>query len=51
MAQPAHPWFQVHIQQIGQRELKRVPALAKRRDEVEKREKAMLQKYGLKARL
>jgi acyl-CoA dehydrogenase len=42
---------QVHIQQIGKRELKRAPALTKRYEEVKKREEAMMSKYGLKARL
>lgn len=39
---------QVHIQQIGQRELKRAPALAKRTAEIKRREKALFEKHGVK---
>ncbi|KAI0728750.1 acyl-CoA dehydrogenase NM domain-like protein [Fomitopsis betulina] len=41
----------VHIQQIGQRELKRAPALAQRTAEIKRREKALLEKHGVKALL
>ncbi|OCH94256.1 acyl-CoA dehydrogenase NM domain-like protein [Obba rivulosa] len=42
---------EVHIQQIGQRELKRAPALAKRTAEVKRKEKALLDKHGVKSKL
>ncbi|KAI0786337.1 acyl-CoA dehydrogenase/oxidase [Abortiporus biennis] len=38
----------VHIQQIGQRELKRAPSLAQRTAEIKKKEKQLFEKYGLK---
>jgi acyl-CoA dehydrogenase len=41
----------VHIQQVGQRELKRAPELVKRRDEHLKREKALFEKAGIKSHL
>jgi len=41
----------VHIQQIGQRELKRAPALAQKNAELKKKEKVLLQKHGIKAAL
>jgi len=41
----------VHIQQVGQRELRRAPGLVKKAQELQKKEAAMLQKYGLKAHL
>jgi acyl-CoA dehydrogenase len=41
----------VHIQQVGQRELKRAPGLVKKAQELQRKEVAMLQKYGLKAHL
>jgi len=41
----------VHIQQVGQRELKRAPGLVKKAQELQGKEVAMLQKYGLKAHL
>ncbi|KAF9046034.1 acyl-CoA dehydrogenase NM domain-like protein [Hymenopellis radicata] len=41
----------VHIQQVGQRELKRAPALAKKAAETKKKEIAILEKAGLKAHL
>jgi acyl-CoA dehydrogenase len=41
----------VHIQQVGQRELRRAPGLVKKTGEVQKKEAAMLQKYSLKAHL
>ncbi|PCH41400.1 acyl-CoA dehydrogenase NM domain-like protein [Wolfiporia cocos MD-104 SS10] len=41
----------VHIQQIGQRELRRAPELAKRTADIRKREKVLLEKHGLKASL
>ena len=37
----------VHIQQVGQRELKRAPGLVKKAEELQRKEVAMLQKYGL----
>ncbi|KAH9951801.1 acyl-CoA dehydrogenase NM domain-like protein [Amylocystis lapponica] len=39
----------VHIQQIGQRELRRAPALAKRTAEIKQKEKALLAKHNIKA--
>jgi acyl-CoA dehydrogenase len=42
---------EVHIAQIGQRELKRADALAKRAEETMKKEKVLAEKYGVKARL
>ncbi|KAH9938431.1 acyl-CoA dehydrogenase NM domain-like protein [Fomitopsis serialis] len=41
----------VHIQQIGQRELKRAPALANRTAEIKKREKRLLEQNNIKASL
>ncbi|GJE84601.1 acyl-CoA dehydrogenase NM domain-like protein [Phanerochaete sordida] len=41
----------VHIQQIGQRELKRAPEVTRRFDEVRKREKEVFAKYGVNAHL
>ncbi|CAL1702305.1 unnamed protein product [Somion occarium] len=41
----------VHIQQIGQRELKRAPALAKRTVEIKQKEKLLLERYGAKSPL
>ncbi|KAK7695655.1 hypothetical protein QCA50_000291 [Cerrena zonata] len=41
----------VHIQQIGQRELKRAPALAKRTAELKQKEKDLFQKYNVKSPL
>jgi len=41
----------VHIQQVGQRELKRVPRLVERTRAIHKREKALLEKAGVKAHL
>jgi len=41
----------VHIQQVGQRELRRAPDLVKKAQELQKKQAAMLQKYGLKAHL
>ncbi|KAI0699413.1 acyl-CoA dehydrogenase NM domain-like protein [Cytidiella melzeri] len=41
----------VHIQQIGQRELKRAPAVTKRFAEVKKKENDLFQKYNIKAPL
>lgn len=42
---------QVHIQQVGQRELKRAPELHKRAVEFGKKEAAIMQKAGVKAHL
>lgn len=39
----------VHIQQIGQRELKRAPALTKRAAEIKKKEKQLMQHYNIKS--
>jgi len=36
------------MQQVGQRELKRAPALAKKTAEVKKREAALFERHGLK---
>lgn len=41
----------VHIQQVGQRELKRAPALTKKYAEVKRKEKALLEKAGIKSHL
>ncbi|KAF9008702.1 acyl-CoA dehydrogenase/oxidase [Cyathus striatus] len=41
----------VHIQQVGQRELKRVPQLVKKTTEMKKKEKDLMLKAGLKAHL
>ncbi|KAJ2933626.1 hypothetical protein H1R20_g3439, partial [Candolleomyces eurysporus] len=41
----------VHIQQVGQRELKRVPLLVERTRKMKLKEKALLEKAGLKAHL
>jgi acyl-CoA dehydrogenase len=41
----------VHIQQVGQRELRRAPGLTKRHAEVKKKEKVLLEKAGFKAHL
>jgi len=41
----------VHIQQVGQRELKRVPGLVERTRQIKQKEKAVLQKAGLAAKL
>jgi len=41
----------VHIQQVGQRELRRAPGLVKKAKELQTKEAAMLKKYGLKAHL
>ncbi|KAH0839695.1 acyl-CoA dehydrogenase NM domain-like protein [Lanmaoa asiatica] len=41
----------VHIQQVGQRELKRAPELHKRAVEFSKKEEVIMQKAGIKARL
>ncbi|KAI0092812.1 acyl-CoA dehydrogenase NM domain-like protein [Irpex rosettiformis] len=41
----------VHIQQIGQRELKRAPAVVKRLAEIQKKEKDLFAKYNVKAHL
>jgi acyl-CoA dehydrogenase len=41
----------VHIQQVGQRELKRAPGLIAKHAEVKRKEKILLDKAGLKAHL
>ncbi|KAJ7638604.1 acyl-CoA dehydrogenase/oxidase [Roridomyces roridus] len=41
----------VHLQQVGQRELKRVPELLKRKAELVKRENALFAKAGIKSHL
>ncbi|KAG9317241.1 acyl-CoA dehydrogenase/oxidase C-terminal [Chiua virens] len=41
----------VHIQQVGQRELKRAPELHKRAEESRRKEAAIMQKAGVKAHL
>lgn len=43
--------LQVHIQQIGQRELKRAPGITQRNTEVKKKEAALLAKTGIKSHL
>jgi hypothetical protein len=42
---------EVHIQQIGQRELKRAAGLVKKAQELKKREDALLAKHNIKASL
>ncbi|KDQ64826.1 hypothetical protein JAAARDRAFT_28468 [Jaapia argillacea MUCL 33604] len=39
----------VHMQQIGQRELRRAPALAKRTAEIKKKERVLMERLGMKA--
>lgn len=41
----------VHIQQVGQRELKRAPVLTRKHTEVKRKEKVLMEKAGLKAHL
>ncbi|KAF8665649.1 hypothetical protein AX16_000104 [Volvariella volvacea WC 439] len=41
----------VHVQQVGQRELRRAPALVKKEAERRKREKLLMEQAGIKARL
>jgi len=41
----------VHVQQIGQRELKRAPALTKKQAELKQKEKALYAKHGVKPHL
>ncbi|KAI0751399.1 acyl-CoA dehydrogenase NM domain-like protein [Daedaleopsis nitida] len=41
----------VHIQQIGQRELKRAPAVTQRHAEVRKKEKTIAERFGVKVQL
>ena len=41
----------MHIQQVGQRELKRAPELVRKAQELRKKENALLEKNGLKAQL
>lgn len=41
----------VHIQQVGQRELRRAPALTQKALDLKKKENALLQKAGIKAHL
>ncbi|KAF8901717.1 acyl-CoA dehydrogenase/oxidase [Gymnopilus junonius] len=41
----------VHIQQVGQRELRRAPELVKKAQDVKKKQWALMEKYGLKAHL
>lgn len=42
---------QVHIQQIGQRELKRAPAVTQRFAAIKKKEKEYMEHYNIKAHL
>lgn len=42
---------EVHIQQIGERELKRAPSLRAASEKAKKKETALFEKYGVKARL
>ncbi|KAG8907065.1 hypothetical protein FRB99_005442 [Tulasnella sp. 403] len=42
---------EVHIQQIGRKELERAPGLKAKSDETKRREAALFDKYGIKARL
>lgn len=44
-------YFQVHTQQVGQRELKRAPGLVKKAAEIKKKELEILEKAGFKSRL
>jgi len=41
----------VHIQQVGQRELRRAPELTRKAQEVKKKQMTLMEKYGLKAHL
>jgi acyl-CoA dehydrogenase len=41
----------VHLQQIGQRELKRATALRARHEQMKRKEEALVSKWGVKARL
>ncbi|TCD71336.1 hypothetical protein EIP91_011107 [Steccherinum ochraceum] len=41
----------VHIQQVGQRTLKRAPALVKRASEIKQKEKQLAEKYNIKSHL
>lgn len=41
----------VHIQQVGQRELKRAPALARRAADIRQKEKQLVEKYNIKGEL
>ena len=41
----------MHIQQIGQRELKRAPFITQRHLDVKKKEKKVAERYGVKAHL
>jgi acyl-CoA dehydrogenase len=41
----------VHIQQVGQRELKRVPLLVERTKKMKQKEKVLLEKAGFKGHL
>jgi acyl-CoA dehydrogenase len=41
----------VHVRQVGAHELKRAPGLVKKAQELEEKELALMQKYGLKAHL
>lgn len=41
----------VHIQQVGQRELKRAPALARRAADIKQTEKQLAEKYNIKGDL
>ena len=43
--------FQVHIQQIGQRELRRAPAITQRLAAIRKKEKELEEHYNVKAHL
>lgn len=41
----------VHIQQVGLKELKRVPALVQREKEMKKKQAILMEKAGIKAHL
>jgi acyl-CoA dehydrogenase len=43
--------LQVHIQQVGMAELKRAPRLRRATVELKNKEKKLLERHGLKARL
>lgn len=41
----------VHIQQVGQRELKRAPGITKKHADAKRKEKMLMEKAGLKTHL
>lgn len=51
LREPVQGPDEVHVQQIGQRELKRAVGLVKKAQETKKREDVLLAKHNLKASL